>query len=33
MFSTNAVFEYFDLQLFESIGTKSTDMGGANHLE
>lgn len=29
MFSTNTVFEYFDLQLFESIGTKSTDMGGS----
>lgn len=35
MFSTNTIFEYFDLQLFESIGAKSTDTrgGGGNHLE
>lgn len=32
MFSTVTVFEHFDLQLFESIGANSTDMG-ANHLE
>lgn len=32
MFSTNTVFEHFNLQLFESIGAKSQTQG-ANLLE